>query len=228
MEETNMVGDGDAATTNVQSPVVTFVNRLQKLREQERWGDLAALRRAAGTFLGESAAAMQQFYRLLPLQVTKPWEEEIYYLVATLFDLNREEPPKPRGDWDMVNFGATMRECKARSEKAASRTTTDDKKGTGKKNESQKDESRESSIDKRFSALLESSIETGELAYRLRQLVRLAASKEIGVNWGTLLDDLLWWGHEAKRVQKRWARSYYGEQRPISAPDVFTDEPGGA
>lgn len=218
MENRNTQAHGDLE--NVKSPpsAWTFVARLQGLRDQERTGELAALRRAAGTRLGESASAMQQFYRFLPSQVTKPWEEEIYYMVATFFDLNRHNPPSPRGEWDNVNFGATMRECKARSDRGG--TSSAD----GKKAEVNDEKERESSIDKRFSALLDSNMETGELAYRLRQFIRLAASKEVGVNWTVLIEDLLRWGDESKRVQKRWARSYYGEQAPTEPVDVPAGE----
>jgi len=206
---------GDAVAKEPTPPMV-FIDRLHKLREQERRGELAALRRAAGSNLGESALAIQEFYRLLPYQVNQPQQEEIYYLVATLFDLNRYEAPAKKWDTDPVNFGSTMRECKIRSERTGSTAGTDEQ-----------GESRESSIDKRFVALLDSSIESGELAYRLRQLVRLAASKEIGVNWLTLLEDLLWWNHEARYVQKRWARSYFGEQKPKEPIDISpSEEPG--
>jgi CRISPR system Cascade subunit CasB len=63
-------------------------------------------------------------------------------------------------------------------------------------------------VDRRMAVLLDSSGE--ELAFRLRQTVGLAAAADVGINWRSLLADLLWWDHPARRVQRRWARSYFG------------------
>ena len=82
-------------------------------------------------------------------------------------------------------------------------------------------------IDRRMAVLLDAPLE--DLGFRLRQLVTLAASSDIGVNWRTLLGDLLWWDHPARRVQRRWARSYFGggpSRPPQEAPSTATIEPG--
>lgn len=63
-------------------------------------------------------------------------------------------------------------------------------------------------IDRRMAVLLDASGD--ELGFRLRQAIRLAAAEDVGVNWPTLLSDLLWWEHPKRRVQRRWARSYFG------------------
>lgn len=63
-------------------------------------------------------------------------------------------------------------------------------------------------IDRRMAVLLDAPAE--DLAFRLRQLVALADSAEIGIGWRSLLSDILWWSHPARRVQRRWARSYFG------------------
>lgn len=63
-------------------------------------------------------------------------------------------------------------------------------------------------IDRRMAVLLDAPLD--DLRFRLRQLVALAASQDIGINWRSLLDDLLWWEQPARRVQRRWARSYFG------------------
>lgn len=49
-------------------------------------GDRARLKRAAGRPLGQDSDVLGLFYRLLPAGVG-PWEEETYYLVATLYPL---------------------------------------------------------------------------------------------------------------------------------------------
>jgi hypothetical protein len=89
----------DATTT----PAEEFVGRLEELghRDQGR-ADLARLRRCAGRSLGECPETFQLFYRLLPYPVRdRDRDEELYFLVATLFALN----PHSSGARD---FGATM------------------------------------------------------------------------------------------------------------------------
>jgi len=64
------------------------------------------------------------------------------------------------------------------------------------------------SIEKRFVALLNAEIE--DLPYYLRQIVGLLKSKEIAVNWQTLFEDVQLWSNHNRRVQTRWARSFWG------------------
>lgn len=77
------------------------------------------------------------------------------------------------------------------------------------------------SIRRRFHILLDADYDPwtgeGDLPYRLRQTVRYAASKGVGVDWPTLLTDLKFWSQPEKRVQKRWARSFLSEERPEGA-----------
>lgn len=72
------------------------------------------------------------------------------------------------------------------------------------------------SIKRRFHILLDSEFDPksgeGDLPYRLRQMVRYAASKGVGVAWTQLLTDLKFWNHPEKRVQKRWARRYFANE----------------
>jgi CRISPR system Cascade subunit CasB len=70
-------------------------------------------------------------------------------------------------------------------------------------------------VDRRMAVLLDAPAD--DLAFRLRQVVALAASADMGINWRSLLSDLLWWDHPARRVQRRWARSYFGGG-PAAAP----------
>jgi len=71
-------------------------------------------------------------------------------------------------------------------------------------------------VDRRMAVLLDAPAD--DLAFRLRQVVALAASADIGINWRSLLSDVLWWDHPARRVQRRWARSYFGGG-PGAAPE---------
>lgn len=169
-----------------------FVQRLKELKERDR-GGMAILRRNAGETLSTSRGAAAVFYRLLPPGVAQV-QEEVFFLVATLYALNDRT--------HTGNFGQTMRDVKERSGR--------------------------DSIDLRMKVLLDSTFDRiqggGELAYRLRQAVKLAASKDVGVNWPQLIADLSWWAGEQRRVQKAWARSYYRQTR--AATDVETAEGG--
>jgi len=69
--------------------------------------------------------------------------------------------------------------------------------------------SQETTMERRFRILLDATFDGGEMAFRLRQLVKLAASKEVGVDWAQLLVDLRRWHWADKRVQKRWAQVFY-------------------
>jgi len=73
------------------------------------------------------------------------------------------------------------------------------------------------SIKRRFHILLDAEYDPwtgdGDLPYRLRQMVRYAAGKSVGVDWALLLRDLKYWNHPTKRVQKEWARSFFGKER---------------
>jgi CRISPR system Cascade subunit CasB len=73
-------------------------------------------------------------------------------------------------------------------------------------------------IDRRIAVLLDA--EAQDLPFRLRQLMTLAAAAELGINWRALTDDLLWWDQPARRVQRRWARSYFGGPAPRELSDA--------
>jgi CRISPR system Cascade subunit CasB len=69
------------------------------------------------------------------------------------------------------------------------------------------------SIKRRMSTVLDAEYDPrtgdGDLSYRLRQMVRYAVAKSVGVDWPQLMCDLSCWNHPDKVVQKRWARSFF-------------------
>jgi len=77
------------------------------------------------------------------------------------------------------------------------------------------------SLQRRFLILLDSDYNSytgeGDLPYRLRQMVRYVAHMRLGINWPRLFDDIKQWNHPDKHVQKRWARSFYGNQHQDDA-----------
>ena len=69
-------------------------------------------------------------------------------------------------------------------------------------------EADDSALERRFTALL--AAHPDDLPDRLRQTIGTLASKEQPINWHQLLPDILSWGLADRRVQKRWARAFWG------------------
>lgn len=65
------------------------------------------------------------------------------------------------------------------------------------------------SVEDRFIALLDADDE--QLPHRLRQMITLMAAHEIAPDWSGLLRDLERWNHRDRRIQQRWAASYYAQ-----------------
>ncbi len=64
------------------------------------------------------------------------------------------------------------------------------------------------SIESRFLALLDA--DRDQLPDRLRRCVHLVLAEESpGLDWASLLSDLLAWFHPDRVVQRRWARTFY-------------------
>ncbi len=77
------------------------------------------------------------------------------------------------------------------------------------------------SIRRRFRVLLDAHYDPwtgdGDLPYRLRQMVRYAAGKGVGVDWPVLLKHIRGWDSAAKWVQKEWARGFFSDGHPDNA-----------
>ena len=81
-------------------------------------------------------------------------------------------------------------------------------------------------LDRRVEALLDA--DEAQLRFRLRQMVRLTHANRVGVNWEPLLHDVLDWTRVDRRVQKRWAMSYFRVDQPdhddTPEPDTIEDQ----
>ena len=64
------------------------------------------------------------------------------------------------------------------------------------------------SIERRFVALLDA--EADDLHYYLRQMVALLKAHGMAVNWDQLFKDIRGWDNPGRRVQRTWARSFWG------------------
>lgn len=149
--------------------IQTFIKNLNGLDS----GRKARLKRNAGKRLSE-ARHIGTFYRILPFG-TPPYEEEVFFLVATLFPL--------ADSGEIPNFGQSLKRAR------------DSQNARG--------------MDRRFEVLLDA--DEYQLPFHLRQAVRLLYSRQVPINWGQLLKDLLSWSHVDKYIQKRWARDYFAE-----------------
>jgi CRISPR type I-E-associated protein CasB/Cse2 len=158
--------------------------------EQLDPGELAALRRGCG--------------ERDPVEGRCPWlhgvihgaaREPVAFLVASLLAQYSTAAIRANGHRLEGNFGVTWK-------RAIAGTDSD-------------------SIRRRFHILLDADHDPitgdGDLPYRLRQMVKYAASKGIGVDWPQLLVDLKFWNHPEKRSQKRWARSFFANERSENA-----------
>lgn len=174
-----------------------FVARVQALDR----GRQAMLKRNAGNTIAQSRG-IRWFYSLLKSDQFGR-DEEVFFLVATLLAQDRRalEGRRPFSG----GFGQTMRQL-------ADRSNAD-------------------GVERRFRILLDAEFDLeeaykpagGELAFRMRQLVKLAGAKEVGVDWPQLLYDLRRWRAPGKRVQKQWAQSFYAPA--VEAPTTTNENP---
>lgn len=66
----------------------------------------------------------------------------------------------------------------------------------------------EDALERRFTALL--AAHPDDLPDYLRQAVSFLKSKDVPINWNQLIWDLQKWNDEDRRIQKEWARSFWG------------------
>jgi len=64
------------------------------------------------------------------------------------------------------------------------------------------------STERRFMTLLTSS--DADLPMHLRQAISLLRSHDVPVDWSRLHRDVRWWEDRERRVQRRWAREFWG------------------
>ncbi|KZN44619.1 type I-E CRISPR-associated protein Cse1/CasA [Pseudoalteromonas luteoviolacea] len=78
------------------------------------------------------------------------------------------------------------------------------------------DESKRPSMSLRFECLLESKGD--QLKHMLRQMVQILKSKDIAIDYRTLMEDLYHWDSDDKRIQLKWARDYWA--KPIQSEEL--------
>lgn len=158
-----------------------FIRDLERLVANEDRATLAALRRGLGREPGEAAEMYPYVVPRLPPNAHGR-EEAAYYVVAALFALHQGSWAIGAGERRATNLGASFRRLAEERDSA--------------------------SIEGRFVALLNS--DERDLGEHLRQVVALLKVGEVPVDWLRLLRDIQWWGDARRRVQRAWARGYWG------------------
>jgi CRISPR system Cascade subunit CasB len=159
-----------------------FIAYLHSLHEEGNLGALATLRRGLGRPVGAVPEMFRYIVPRLPKELSS-WDETVYYTVASLFAMH----PAPGG---RGNLGYTLKELER---------TTGQSGGEGV-----------SSVERRLLTLLKS--DAGTLPEHLRQVISLASSNDLPINWDALLWDLKRWNLDDRRVQKRWAESFWSKE----------------
>ena len=190
-----------------------FLQRIVELYQRGDTAKLASLRRAAGETLGaETARNVFWVYAYLGNPPkdhpnTALWESA-RFLTGTLLAFDRDTLEGKANTQDM-SLATTLRGL------------------TGAKTDK---EIEEHPLTRRFRILLDADLSwdgaSGELPYRLRQIVRYALQKDARIAWDRLLRDVQDWNSPTRKVQKKWARDYFSPYLP--ADTVDTDEPTDA
>jgi len=161
-----------------------FIGALEHLVTNDDRGALAALRRGLGQQPGE---AMELYSYVVPYTqgLQYPSDENAYYIIASLVGLY-PTPSWQRSDGKrLINLGASLALLR------------------------EDDKTRGDSLERRFVALLNAHAD--DLPQHLRQAISLLKSKDKPVNWLRLLRDLKQWDREDCRVQRLWAKGFWGE-----------------
>lgn len=178
---------------NQTSPAHAFIGIVRGWHTDQK-GRLAVLRRNAGEPL-KNARGVTWMYDLLN-DFERAYGDETLFLAATLLALDR--PFLNGGRTFTGSLGRTMGVLKG-----APGANAD-------------------SLERRFAILLDADFDPktgeGELPFRLRQTVKLIASKGSGIDWARLLDDLRRWNDADKPVQKRWAKDFYAPLMQTASP----------
>jgi CRISPR system Cascade subunit CasB len=158
-----------------------FIRYLQDFVKKDDRAPLAALRRGLGKEPAEASDMYPYVVPWLPPDAA-PWEETAYYLVAALFALHQASWPEGDGTPRDTNLGVSLRLLASRSESAG--------------------------VEPRLVALLNSHVD--DLPEHLRRIVALLKAYEVPVDWAQLLRDVQEWNLPRRRVQRDWARAYWG------------------
>lgn len=183
----------DESKTVREQIVGEFVRNLARLDDGER----ARLKRNAGKSLSESRQVQLLFYsKVLPHGISSEQQENLYFLIATLYPFDREQRERDRGAAEKHSGEAEERTLPALTLGNSLRHARTEENRPG--------------LDRRFARLLDADSE--QLPFQLRQAIKLLADEHRYINWAQLTRDVLAWSHSSRYVQRRWARDYVSAQ----------------
>lgn len=182
--------------------VKTFIKNLSQLDNGER----ARLKRNAGNSLAESHQVSLLFFQKIAPYGIKPWQEDRYFLLATLypFDKLQRSKEKSKGDQEMESEGKETASTPSR-EQAVSPTAT-----LGSSFRKARSDQNKTGLDRRFARLLDADID--RLPFHLRQAIIRLTTDWVAINWKQLTKDILKWHQSHRPVQRKWAREYVASQ----------------
>lgn len=188
----------------LKQKVNAFIGALDNLLKRMENGDsdaratLAKLKRGIGKKPG---TCIEMFPFVIPKidGIQNEKTQNAFFMVASLFAIHQipekiDNEENEQKSWS--NFGDTFRKVAIKSDSE--------------------------SIEKRFVALLNSHYD--ELFKHLRHAVSLAKSKEISINYTNLLWDIIKWDSEDQKVQKKWAKSFWGLEIKYKENDIDQDQ----
>jgi len=199
-----------------------FIRYLKSLKHQDT-GTLAALRRACGQRVMESRNC--QWFAGVS-------QRPVDFLTITLAAQYPSEMVRNDKNWPFEGDGnigmAWAKYCRGRRKEEDPATfyakrQDDLASGASPANPP--------SIHERFRTLLDAELEmdgTGELAYRLRGLVRMLAAKDIPIDVILLAHDLRGWRAQSRYVQEGWATAFYSSPRGPADQTKESEEPQGS
>ncbi|MCP4420349.1 MAG: type I-E CRISPR-associated protein Cse2/CasB [Chloroflexi bacterium] len=172
--------------------IAEFIKNLSQLDD----GDRARLKRNAGNSLAESHQVTLLFYQKIAPYGIKKWQEDRYFLIATLYPfdkLQREKDRKKDGPENDSENGD------AATIKAATNTL-------GSSFRNARTEQNQTGLDRSFSRLLDTDKE--RLHFHLRRTILRLTNGWVFIDWKQLTEDVLRWHYTSRIVQQNWARDY--------------------
>jgi len=165
--------------------------------EPRRRAALAELRRGLGKAPGEAPAAYSETLTLIGDAAIGQPLEDIYFQVATLYALYPHNTGTPRDiePWRRRNIGGSLALLGGKEER---------RKGA----------------ERRLLALL--NCPADDLPDHLRHAVSLLRADDRSIDWQQLLADLRNWDREDRRVQRSWARSFWGHSAEAASDNATT------
>lgn len=167
-----------------------FLEDVKKLDPGER----AALRRAAGEMLADSRGVLWM-YRLLQRHTRDEYDNfERYFFTATLLALDKDAVKASAFNETNADLGASLAKLGQKFSQEA--------------------------VERRVNVLLDSRFDSGEMGFRMPQMIKMLTAADISIHWPKLLSDLLSWDHPEKYVQKRWAAHFFAPSGDANEPET--------